>query len=36
MGESRVLFFLPLKSGNFPSPLHTIQVEYLFKPVQKG
>ena len=28
--------FLPLKSGNFLSPLHTIQVEYLFKPVQKG
>lgn len=24
--------FLPLKSGNFLSPLHTIQVEYLFKP----
>ena len=35
MGESRVLFFA-LKSGNFLSPLHTIQVEYLFKPVQKG
>lgn len=30
MGESRVLF-LPLKSGNFLSPLHTIQVEYLFQ-----
>ena len=35
MGESRVLFFLPLKSGNFLSPLHTIQVEYLSNPFGK-
>ena len=35
MGESRVLFFAPEK-WKFLSPLHTIQVEYLFKSVQKG